>query len=650
MTKTALQVLAALVLTCTVASAQASRTGTTFSLGGTPLVYTPDVAYDNVHDRYLTVQGSRPAGFIEGILADANGAVLSQFSINASRGAWAGEYAQNPRVAFAADVNGGAGGYLVTWHETLGDFAQVRGRLVSADGVPLGGDLVISVEAVDKFTSTCWLMGAAIAYSPTSREFLVAWMGSFNVSNDIRFNRVSAAGVVLQSTVTAVTTASPDWERDPAVAYNPDADEFLITYAGYHNALSYAYAAARRVKAGTGALLGSNVEFDATLATYIPAVAYNTASKQYLAIWYHRSSQLAAFYGIKLNADGTPASGLIPESSQYFAYDALDLKYNGVSGDYLLVTHSNTNEDAAVSVKSDGTPYDNGFLATSTANTAGSKGNFNPRLTASTKSGSYLLVTASGFSFVGAQFITSNAGPHVDSPNPMMSVDAPTAGSVSPSFTVGGWATDLGSSTGSGADAVHVWAWPSNGAAPIFVGATTPSESRPDVGALFGSRFSNSGFTLKVSSLPAGSYVLSVYMHSTVTNTFNAVRSVNINVGQPNPYMSIDIPGNGATVPASGFKVGGWAVDFASASGPGMSAVHVWAFPVGGGAPIFAAAATYGGSRPDVGAIFGSQFTNSGYNATVSVLPPGTYDLGVYGLSTVAGTFNVVRFVRVVVQ
>jgi hypothetical protein len=239
--------------------------------------------------------------------------------------------------------------------------------------------------------------------------------------------------------------------------------------------------------------------------------------------------------------------------------------------------------------------------------------------------------------------------PVADTPNPALVIDFPGNGTVSLPFTVSGWAADLGSSTSSGADAVHVWAWPSNGSAPIFVGMTTPTAARPDVGAVTASRFTNSGYSVTVNALPAGSYVLSVYMHSTVSNTFNAVRTVGITVGGSSPFLVIDTPGNGAAVSSAGFNLGGWAVDLGATSNSGIAAVHIWAFPSAGGAPIFAGAATLGVSRPDIANLFGSSFGSSGFNAPIT-LPPGTYDLSVYGLSAVTGTFNVVRSVHVVVQ
>lgn len=656
--------LAASALFCLLAAtpsfAQAVRSGSTFSMGGTPYVVTPAIAYDAVHDRYLVAQGH---GFIEGLLTDGNGRTLVDVIVNASRGAWAGEYAQTPAVAFAADVNNGAGGYLVTWHETIATngTTQARGRLVSADGVPLGTDFVISTETTGVATTTNWTMPASVAYSPASHEFLVAWMGSYTTSNDIRFNRVSVTGALLQAVPTNVTNTYPDWERDPSVAYNPDADEFFVAYAGFHDAKGYAYVGGQRVKAGTGQTLGGRLEFDQTLATYIPSVTYNTISRQYLLVWYHRTTGAPAFYGIKLNADGSAASQLIVESSFYTAYDALDVKFNSGSGDYLLVTHSGGAEDAAVSITSAGTPYDNGFIATATSDT----GNFNPRIAPNPARRNWLLVTSGGFVSVLGQFIqsqnTAPSGPSTPStpsaptPKPMVFVDTPRPSAVvgTNGFAIAGWAADMGATSGTGIDAVAVWALPSTGASAILAGVATYGNAygsaRPDVGAYLGSQFTNTGYGL-TATLPAGTYTLAVYAHSTVNNSWNTPALVNVTVQPPQsrPLMWVDAPAQNQTISQNVF-VGGWAVDTASSSGPGVDAVHVWAYPQGSSTAVFVGASTTGVSRPDVGAVFGSQFSTAGFNVT-GTLAQGVYTLVVFAHSSVTGTFNDVRTVSVTVR
>jgi hypothetical protein len=89
-------------------------------------------------------------------------------------------------------------------------------------------------------------------------------------------------------------------------------------------------------------------------------------------------------------------------------------------------------------------------------------------------------------------------------------------------------------------------------------------------------------------------------------------------------------------------------LDLGASVGTGVGAIHIWAFPVTGAAATFLGAASFG-ARPDVAAAFGSQFANAGFGLVGAPLPSGTYDLAVYALSTVTGTFNNVRVIRIIV-
>jgi hypothetical protein len=99
--------------------------------------------------------------------------------------------------------------------------------------------------------------------------------------------------------------------------------------------------------------------------------------------------------------------------------------------------------------------------------------------------------------------------------------------------------------------------------------------------------------------------------------------------------------------------VTGWGADLASFTDTGVDAVHVWAYPVSTDGqwtkPVFLGEASYGGVRPDVGAIYGERFTGSGYGLVVSDLAAGTYDLAVFAHSTVTGQFGPAKLVRIVV-
>ena len=232
-----------------------------------------------------------------------------------------------------------------------------------------------------------------------------------------------------------------------------------------------------------------------------------------------------------------------------------------------------------------------------------------------------------------------------------MSLDVPLAGAVSSHFAVAGWALDSGvtgcGQTGTGVDQVAVWAFNSTTGAATFVGSANLGVSRPDVGAWIGAQFSTSGFGM-TGTLPPGTYDVNAYARSTITGLFMAAVARRITVLAPTsiPAMYVDAPGENQTV-TQFFQIGGWAVDLGSSSGNGVSAVHVWGFPVSGAPAIFVGAASVGGQRPDVGGAFGNaRFAGSGFSFQGN-LPPGEYYLVVYAWSDVVQTFNNWKLVRI---
>ena len=119
--------------------------------------------------------------------------------------------------------------------------------------------------------------------------------------------------------------------------------------------------------------------------------------------------------------------------------------------------------------------------------------------------------------------------------------------------------------------------------------------------------------------------------------------------GRVGPQVVIDTPTRQQDV-GQPFVLAGWAVDLDDGIGTGIDALHVWAYPLAGGDPIFAGAAAYGGARPDVAALHGDRFKASGYSLTVGGLIPGNYDLAVFAWSTAAGGFVPAKVVRVTVR
>jgi hypothetical protein len=121
---------------------------------------------------------------------------------------------------------------------------------------------------------------------------------------------------------------------------------------------------------------------------------------------------------------------------------------------------------------------------------------------------------------------------HRNASDVQMAIDLPAPGNVASTFVVAGWAIDRAAKSGVGVDVLHVWAYPNpgSGASPIFVGAVRPGPARPDVGAYYGERFTDSLYQLVVTGLPAGTYDLAVFPHSTVTAQFEPAAVVRISI------------------------------------------------------------------------------------------------------------------------
>ncbi len=119
--------------------------------------------------------------------------------------------------------------------------------------------------------------------------------------------------------------------------------------------------------------------------------------------------------------------------------------------------------------------------------------------------------------------------------------------------------------------------------------------------------------------------------------------------GLVGPQVVIDAPRSQQDL-AQPFMIGGWAADLSAATGTGISSLHVWAYPLQGGPPVFVGPATYGGARPDVAAVHGDEFRDSGFGIIVAGLAHGNYDFAVFPWSIEAGDFLPASVVRVTVR
>jgi hypothetical protein len=236
-----------------------------------------------------------------------------------------------------------------------------------------------------------------------------------------------------------------------------------------------------------------------------------------------------------------------------------------------------------------------------------------------------------------------------------LAIDTPAASaSVMPSFQIRGWALDNRATDGTGIDAVHLYL-SGDGIPVTFLGVANYGVTRSDIAAAYGARFAKAGYDFTVGGLRPGSYLLSAFAHSTVTDTFTLAQARPFTV-DATTLMTIDYPSAGSAIDGSSLSVMGWALDRSASNNTGVDTLHVYAFrdPGSGQAPIFLGVASTGVSRPDVAAIFGRQFDASGYWLTVDRatmgLTPGVYDIVVWTHSSVCNAFTAVAVARVTLR
>jgi hypothetical protein len=631
------------------ASAQVSAIGATIEIASL-FVRGVDVAFDPSSNGYLVV-GAQDT--VIGMCVNAQGQPTRAAITIKPYGGGFGAY---PRARYSPHANAGKGAFLVVWPVEAGNQILLHSRMVSCTDGLLGAEQIISV-------GSAWMeSGPAIAYSATSQRFLVVWKGFPGLPSD----RVHARLVDINGTAVGDTVVlSSGFGRDPGVAWNPTTNEFGVSFSG--ETATTVFSAFVRVPATNPAAFVRNT-FNSmgnrSGITTITDIDYNPDTNRFVMTWFEFPGPVSRV------AEFDAAGNLIVQrlgSATLGSYDALSVAYNPVSKTILLGGVDRVNDDVYVAeldgngnrigpetkVSSSTRPARYTRVASSTThaswNTAFNTRNFRamanqPVQTATAGTPGTPDAPAPPTSDPPT---TPPSGPPTTpppvTPNPRMNVDLPANGDRVPSngFPIAGWAIDVASTIGPGVDAIHVWARPVSGAAGVFVGEATYGTSRPDLAAAFGQAyFTNSGFAL-TATLPPGTYDLDIYARSTIAGAFNNAQTRRVIVEAPVsiPRMWVDTPTANQDL-SQNVRVSGWALDLASATGSGVNAVHVYAYPTDGAPPILVGVAEMGRSRPDVGAAFGSpRFNNSGFNVE-GTLPRGTYTIVVYAHSSVASAFN----------
>jgi hypothetical protein len=366
------------------ASAQLSRMGGTINaLIPGSIMRGTDTAYDPAHGVYLIVVGNGP---IFGVFVNVQGVpVTGPFTIMATPGAW-GHF---PRATYSPDVLGGQGGFLVTWHNNVDAAATLHcvfGRIVS---FVQPGAIVSQIQQIsDGSQGGTWHeTGPAMAYSRTSRRFLVGWR---TLQYGIQGRWVDAGGTPFGG---VMQLESPGGSRDPAFTWNPATDEFGIMYTGF--GAGGAFAGFRRLRVSDGFLSG-RTSFGFAAGTFATAIDVNS-SNQYIVTWALHPGTMSATF----DPNGTLlATNLV---STRLGFDqSLGMAFNTATGTALVVSNDiSSYEIAAVELRSSGAP-----AGTAGAITDGAQiGSFYPMTIPRTQTNQWDVVYARDFAGATNQII-----------------------------------------------------------------------------------------------------------------------------------------------------------------------------------------------------------------------------------------------------
>jgi Ca2+-binding RTX toxin-like protein len=264
--------------------------------------------------------------------------------------------ASYPDVAYNAQANQ----YLVVWQGRVSGSLEIFGRLVDGAGTPSGTEFQISRMGPDDAEPRFSGSYPAVAYNPQANEYLVVWEGTDTEhENEIHGQRLTAAGAETGADDFRISAMGPDADNrydagSPAVVYNPQANEYLVTWHADDNTgalveFELEIYGQRLTAAGaeTGTddfrISSAGPDGDKRFVATFPAVAHNAPANEYLVTWEANETidpdpfdiRVVEIYGQRLSAAGA-ATG-----TDDFRISTMGPEGEGLTGGYFPAVDSN---------------------------------------------------------------------------------------------------------------------------------------------------------------------------------------------------------------------------------------------------------------------------------------------------------------------
>jgi len=362
------------------ASAQLTVGANNNLITGVGVLIGNDIAYDPVNDIYLSVVAYGP---VYGVFVSPAGTAAGGLITIAAGGTSFGHY---PKTVYSPDLNGGNGGFLVTWHAD----GYLHSKVVAYPGGVVSTDRVIS-DGTQAGTRPGGSTG--LAYSTTSHKFLVTWTtGAFGVQG--RF--LDSSGVPSGPVIQYVDAGTPG-AQEPQLAWNSATDEFGLVYGGFNPVA--AWVGFKRIPA-SGAAPSLPTTFGFAAGTFSPSVAVNTGSHHYIVGW----SLGGGAKGTEFDQNGTKVADDRFIASRLGTPTSFDISYNPISDTFLAVSEDPRSiEVAGIELQSDGSAISIAVGLSSGA----TSGSFVPRVTARTRAREWSISYSRNLSALANQLIST---------------------------------------------------------------------------------------------------------------------------------------------------------------------------------------------------------------------------------------------------
>jgi hypothetical protein len=276
----------------------------------------PAVAYNSVNDRFLVVWSGDDTtdgeNEIFGQLLGSDGSEIGpDFRVSDMGPDGSTLYrAERAAVVYNPDRNE----FLVVWSGddntpplVDGEFEVFGQRLNGATGAEIGGDFRISDMGPDG-NATYFVDSPTVTYNPDAKQYLVVWSGTDNTppfvagEYEVFGQRLDGATGAEIGGDFRISDMGPDGNPSygaatPAVAYNPDAKQYLVVWSGADNTgllvAEELEIFGQRLDGATGAEVGGDFRIsdmgpdgNFLYRASSPAVAYNSGAQQYLVVWW----------------------------------------------------------------------------------------------------------------------------------------------------------------------------------------------------------------------------------------------------------------------------------------------------------------------------------------------------------------------------